>query len=316
MGMTHNNPKTYPCLGQLLCFCTIDQAIEVGEKIMLVQKEYGDRSNRKHARLKYTVEDRGLPWFREQVEEKLGYKLADPRPHKEFTTNGDTYDMIKGIDGKYYLTLFIEHGRVKDTLEYQLKSGLREIAQIHDGDFRFTGNQNIMIGGIREEKKEEILTMLRKYNIDNKRWSALRLGSVACTALPTCALAFAESERYLPRLVGLLEKTIDDSGLSNEDIHIRMSGCPNGCSRPYVGEIALVGRAPGIYNLYLGAGFSGERMNKLYKESVNEEEILKELQPLLQRYAKERNEREHFGDFVVRAGIIKATTAGNNFHSK
>jgi len=283
---------------------------------MLVQKEYGDRSNRKHARMKYTLEDKGMPWFREQVEEKLGYKLEDPRPHKEFTTNGDTYDIIKGIDGKYYLTLFIEHGRVKDTLEYQLKSGLREIAKIHDGDFRFTGNQNIMIGGIREDKKEEILTLLRKYNIDNNRWSALRLGSVACTALPTCALAFAESERYLPRLVSLLEKTIDDTGLSNEDIHIRMSGCPNGCSRPYVGEIALVGRAPGIYNLYLGAGFSGERMNKLYKESVNEEEILKELQPLLQRYAKERNEREHFGDFVVRAGIIKATTAGNNFHSK
>jgi len=157
---------------------------------------------------------------------------------------------------------------------------------------------------------------LKKYNIDNKRWSTLRLNSVACTALPTCGLAFAESERYLPRLVTLLEGTVEECGLREEEIHIRMSGCPNGCSRPFVGEIAMVGRAPGIYNLYLGAGFHGERLNKLYKESLNEDDLLNELKPLIRRYATEREENEHFGDFVVRVGIIKPTTAGQNFHTK
>jgi len=316
MGMTHNNVKTYPCLGQLMAFCPLEQAIDVGEKVMLVQCEFGNRSNRKHARVKYTLEDHGMDFFREQVENKLGYKLEPPRKFLDFITNGDSYEWVEGIDGKLHLTLFIEHGRVKDTHDYQLRTGLREIALIHEGDFRFTGNQNLIIGGVRKEKKEEIEAILRKYKIDNKRWSQLRLFSVACTALPTCGLAFAESERYLPRLVTLLESTVEECGLREEEIHIRMSGCPNGCSRPWVGEIAMVGRSPGIYNLYIGAGFHGERLNKLYKESLNEEELLNEIKPLIKRYATERKDKEHFGDFVVRIGIIKATTAGQNFHAK
>jgi len=232
------------------------------------------------------------------------------------TTNGDTYDWVRGVDGKWHLTVFVEHGRVKDTHDYQLRTGLREVALVHEGDFRFTGNQNFVIGGVRNEKKAEIEALLAKYKINNGKWSTLRLNSVACTALPTCGLAFAESERYLPRLVTLLEGTMEECGLANDAIHIRMSGCPNGCSRPFVGEIAMVGRAPGIYNLYLGAGFAGERLNKLYKESLNEEDLLNELKPLIHRYAKERVDKEHFGDFVVRAGIIAATTAGQNFHAK
>jgi len=238
---------------------------------MLVQSQYGDRKNRKHARLKYTLIDHGMDWYRSEMERLLGYSLQPPRTYSPpFTTNGDTYDWVRGIDGKWYFTIFVEHGRVRDTSEYRLKTGLRELAEVHEGDFRFTGNQNFLVGGVSDEKKKDIEEILSKYQIDNRRWSALRVNSVACTALPTCGLAFAESERYLPRLVTLLEDVVNECGLRQDAIHIRMSGCPNGCSRPYVGEIAMVGRAPGIYNLYLGAGFAGERMNKLYKESLNE----------------------------------------------
>eukprot|EP01125_Pyxidicula_operculata_P021437 TRINITY_DN824_c3_g1_i1.p1 TRINITY_DN824_c3_g1~~TRINITY_DN824_c3_g1_i1.p1 ORF type:complete len:1529 (-),score=411.01 TRINITY_DN824_c3_g1_i1:160-4746(-) len=325
MGMTHNNKKTYPALSQLLCFCTVEQAVDVGEKVMLVQRDYGDRKNRKHARLKYTVEDNGIEWYRQQVEERLGYKLEDPRSFPKFTTTGDDYNWLKGKDGKWHKTIFIENGRVRDTPEYQLKTALRELAQmIHGddggdgsggGDFRLTGNQNLIVSGVTDTKKEEIERLFKKYNIKCSQYSGLRLNSVACVALPTCALALAESERYLPRLVTLLDNVIEESGLRNDSIVIRMSGCPNGCSRPYVAEIALVGRSPGIYNLYLGAGYAGDRLNKLYKESLDEKGILSELTPIIQRYSKERQSGEHFGDFVIRTGYVKATTSGKDFHN-
>eukprot|EP00123_Amoebidium_parasiticum_P018811 comp24292_c0_seq1/m.45500 comp24292_c0_seq1/g.45500 ORF comp24292_c0_seq1/g.45500 comp24292_c0_seq1/m.45500 type:complete len:1448 (-) comp24292_c0_seq1:355-4698(-) len=313
MGMTHNNKKTYPCLAQVLGFCTPEQAIDVGEKVMLVQRDYGDRTNRKHARLKYTVDDRGIEWYRNEVETRCGYKLQAPREYK-LTNNSDRYGWTQGEGGNWHYCLYVTNGRVLDTPDLQLKTGLREIAKVHTGDFRLTANQNVIIGNITPEQKPVIENLLRQYNLGNDRFSGMRLNSMACVALPTCSLAFAESERYLPALVTKIEATLEEAGLRDDAITIRMTGCPNGCARPYVAEIAMVGRASGVYNLYLGAGHAGERLNKIYREAVNEEQILNELRPVIFRYAKERLEGGKFGDFVIRAGIIKATRQGKDFH--
>jgi len=278
-----------------------------------VQRDYGDRSNRKHARLKYTLEDRGLEWFKNEVETRLGYKLLPAKPF-HFTDNSDRYGWIQGNTGKWYYTMFIQNGRIKDLPDYPLRTGLRELAKILKGDFRFTANQNLIIANVDTQDKATVDELLAKYKIANKRHTALRLNSMACVALPTCGLAFSESERYLPSLVSLLDEELVNQGLQDENITIRMTGCPNGCARPYIAEIALVGKAPGIYNLYLGGGFAGQRLNKLYREAVNEKEILEAVKPLLQKFRKEKNPDEHFGDFVIRAGVVKEVLAGNQFH--
>jgi len=314
MGMSHNKEATFPRLAQVLGFCTPEQAVEVAEKIVMVQRDHGDRTDRAHARLKYTIEDHGLDWFRDQVEERLGYKLGDERAFT-FDHNGDRYGWREGTDGKHHYTLFIQNGRVLDTEEIKMRTALREIAKIHEGDFRLTANQNLIIGGVAADAKAKIDALLAEYGLDkNNLGSALRLNSMACVALPTCGLALAESERYLPELVTELDGVIEEAGLREDALTIRMTGCPNGCARPYLAEIAMVGRAPGKYNLYLGGGFVGNRLNKLYRESVKSEELKPILQPMIESYAKEREDGERFGDFVIRKGIIKETTAGNNFH--
>lgn len=315
MGMAHNKEATFPRLAQVLGFCTPDQAVEVAEKIVTVQRDYGDRTNRAHARLKYTIEDHGLDWFRDQVEERLGYKLGAEREYA-FDHNGDRYGWTEGTDSKHHYTLFIQNGRVLDTDSMKLRTALREIANFHEGDFRLTANQNLIIGGASAETKAKIDEVLAKHDLDkNNLASGLRLNSMACVALPTCGLALAESERYLPDLVTELDSAVEEAGLREDAITIRMTGCPNGCARPYLAEIAMVGRAPGKYNLYLGGGFVGNRLNKLYRESVKSEELKPILQPMIESYAKEREDGERFGDFVIRKGIIKETTAGNNFHA-
>jgi sulfite reductase (NADPH) hemoprotein beta-component len=313
MGMTHNNKKTYPNLGQSIGFCKPDQAIDVGEKVMLVQRDFGDRSNRKHARLKYTIDDRDLDWFREEVESRLGFKLDPPKEYK-FENNADRYGWTKGVDNKWHFCMYIENGRVIDLPGEPIKTGLREIAKVHKGDFRLTPNQHLILGNIAEQDKPQIEQLLKKYKLDNLKFTGLRLNSMSCVALPTCGLAMAESERYLPTLVSKLEIIIEECGLREDAITIRMTGCPNGCARPYVAEIACVGKAMGTYNLYLGGGFYGQRLNKLYKESLKEDDLLNELKPLLNRYAKERNDDERFGDFVIRMGYVKATKYGKDFH--
>lgn len=314
MGMTHGKKETFPRLADIMGFCTPEQAVDVAEKVVTVQRDYGDRSERRHARLKYTIEDRGIDWFRNEVEKRLGYSLEPARPFK-FEDNGDRYGWIKGTDNKWHLTLFIENGRVKDTKAYPMQTGLREIAKIHEGDFRLTPNQNLSIVGISEQTKPQIEKLLKDYGLDRvNRQTGLRLNAMACVALPTCGLALAESERYLPTLIDRLDKVIEEAGLRDDAILIRMTGCPNGCSRPYLGEIGLVGKAPGKYNLYLGAGFDGNRLNKLYKQSIKEDEILEALTPILKHYATERTQGERFGDFVIRAGYVKPTRIGREFH--
>lgn len=313
MGMTHNNSKTYPRTADVVGFCTPDQAIDVGEKVLLVQRDYGDRTNRKHARFKYTIDDRGIDWFKGELESRLGYTLQPARPF-HFTDNADRYGWTRGTDGRWHFCIYIENGKVKDWPDFPVKTGLRELAKWHRGDFRLTPNQHLIIANVPEEDLERTKAHLAQYKMDNLNFTGLRLNAMACVALPTCGLAMAESERYLPTLVTKLEETIEEAGLRDDAITIRMTGCPNGCARPYLAEIAFVGKAPGAYNLYLGGGHKGERLNKLYRESLKEDQILEEVRPIIRRYAKERNEGEAFGDWVIRAGYVKATTAGKNFH--
>lgn len=314
MGMTHGDTATYPQLASVIGFCPPDKVNEVGEKILTIQRDYGNRSDRKNARFKYTVDRLGLDWIRTELNTRLGWEVEQERPF-QFDRNGDRYGWIES-DGKWHLTLFIENGRVKDFDGYPLMTGLREIAHVHTGEFRLTANQNLIISNVTEKNKEKIDALVEQYGLtDGKENSALRQNSMACVALPTCGLAMAEAERYLPVLVGKIEETLDEAGLRDEEIIIRMSGCPNSCSRPALGEIGFIGKAPGKYNMYLGAGFAGDRLNKMYRENIGEEEILATLKPIFFQYAKERQENEHFGDFVIRAGYVAPVTSGLNFHS-
>ncbi len=315
MGMTHGDTATYPNLGYVIGFCKPEQTVEVAEHVVKVQRDFGDRTNRKHARLKYTINDRGVAWFKAELHERLGWELEEKRPY-QFEFAGDRYGWIQGTNDKWNLTLFIQNGRIRDYKGYLLMTGLREIAKIHDGDFRLTGNQNVMVGNVSDENKPRVEAIVKEYNLtDGKHTSALRRNSIACVALPTCGLAMAEAERYLPDLLDKVEVILDEVGLKDGDIVIRMTGCPNGCGRPYLGEIGFVGKAPGKYNMYLGAGFAGERLNKLYKENIDEEEILESLKPLLQQYATDREEGERFGMFAIRKGYVKYVNNGLDFHA-
>lgn len=314
MGMTHGDTATYPQLAKVIGFCRPDQMYDVAEKTITIQRDYGNRSVRKNARFKYTVDRLGLENVKEELENRLGWSLEEAKPY-HFDHNGDRYGWVEGIEDKWHFTLFVEGGRITDYDNYKLMTGLREIAKVHTGEFRLTANQNLMIANVSSDKKEEISALIEQYGLtDGKHYSALRRSSMACVALPTCGLAMAEAERYLPTLLDKIEEIIDENGLRDQEITIRMTGCPNGCARHALGEIGFIGKAPGKYNMYLGAAFDGSRLSKMYRENIGEADILSELRILLSRYAKEREEGEHFGDFVIRAGIIKATTDGTNFH--
>ncbi|WP_438616870.1 NADPH-dependent assimilatory sulfite reductase hemoprotein subunit [Mammaliicoccus sciuri] len=314
MGMTHGDTKTYPQVGRLLGYFPKEEAVDVCEKILTIQRDYGNRENRKNARFKYTVDRLGVDFIREELNKRLGWEIEEAKPF-EFKHNGDRYGWTEG-SGKWHFTLFIQNGRVKDTSDYKLKTALREIAEIHTGDFRLTPNQNLIIANVAKSKKQQIQKIIDKYGItDGEHYTGLRRNSMACVAFPTCGLAMAESERYLPILINKIEGLLDEAGLNEEEITIRMTGCPNGCARPALAEIAFIGKAPGKYNMYLGGGFTGDRLNKLFKENIGEDEILESLKPILIQYGKEKNDGEHFGDFVIRKGIIKEVQSGQDFHS-
>ncbi|MFK2824616.1 assimilatory sulfite reductase (NADPH) hemoprotein subunit [Bacillus sp. B190/17] len=316
MGMTHGDKNTYPQVARVIGFCTPDQILDVAEKVITIQRDYGDRSVRKYARFKYTVDRLGLDVVKQELHNRLGWELEEERPY-HFDHNGDRYGWVEGSNGHWHFTLFIQNGRVTDLENYPLMTGLREIAKIHTGDFRLSPNQNLVIANVTSEKKNEIVGLIEKYGLtDGKQHSALRRNSLACVALPTCGLAMAEAERYLPVLIDKIEEIVEENGLNEEEITIRMTGCPNGCARPALAEIAFIGKSPGKYNMYLGAGFSGDRLSKIYKENIGEEEILDTLRPILSRYAKERQEGERFGDFVIRAGYVKEVHSGLDFHDE
>jgi len=313
MGVTHNNKKTYPRTGSMLGYVSKEQVHIACEKVMLVQRDHGDRKNRKHARLKYTMDDMGPDVFRGKVEELWGQKFGEEIPFK-FESNIDTFGWQRDENGLNHFTFFIENGRVEDTAEFSMKTGLRELAKVHKGEFRLTGNQHLIISNVADADLPNIRSMMKKYKLDNVQFSGLRLSSSACVAFPTCGLAMAESERYLPELITKLEGVVEENGLRQDSIVMRMTGCPNGCARPWLAEVAFVGKAYGAYNMYLGGGYHGQRLNKLYRSSIKEDEILAIMKPLLKRYALEREEGERFGDFTIRIGMIKPTTMGKTFH--
>jgi sulfite reductase (NADPH) hemoprotein beta-component len=315
MGMTHGNETTFPRLADVMAFVRPEEAVAVAEKVVLVQRDFGDRGNRAHARLKYTIQNRGLAWFRSEVEKLLGHPLEDPRPFV-FTDNGDRYGWVEDHRGHWHYTLFVQNGRVKDFENGPaIRTALREIARVHGGDFRLTANQNVIIADITPENKPAIEALLAEYGLDTAhQHGAMRLNSMACVALPTCGLALAESERYLPDLVTELESELEKAGLRDDAITIRMTGCPNGCARPFIAEIGLVGRGPARYNLYLGGGFHGQRLSKLYRDNLPAKDVAPTLRPLFQAYAARRQPGERFGDFVIREGVVAATVQGPDFH--
>jgi sulfite reductase (NADPH) hemoprotein beta-component len=304
LGATHGEPQTYPRIGDLIGFLTPEQTLKVAETVVMIQRDFGDRTERKHARLKYTIADRGVDWFKDELFRRLGFALEPARPYK-FTTQGDRFGWLRGHDGRWHLTLRIESGRVADRPGAMHLTGLEKIAQIHQGDFRLTPNQNLIVANVQPGECMKIDQIVADHGLGKSLFtSPLRRDALACVALPTCGLAMAEAERYLPSFTERVEDVLAKQGLKNIPLTLRITGCPNGCARPYLAEIALIGRAPGRYTLRLGGDATGERLNVIYRDNIDENAILAVLDELFARYAVERQSEERFGDFLWRARLL------------
>jgi sulfite reductase (NADPH) hemoprotein beta-component len=299
MGRTDNEPATYPRLGDVIGFIAKERLADATAAVMSVQRDYGNRRERNRARFKYTIDDKGLGWIKAEIEARLGQPFEPARPVR-FDSNGDRFGWRETEAGRFNLTLFVESGRLANRPDRAWLDGMRAIAGVHRGTIRVTPNQNLILAGVAAGDRPAIEALLAGHGLAGGGGSALRRGAIACVALPTCGLAMAEAERYLPDIVSRIEAILAANGLTDEPITFRISGCPNGCSRPYVAEIALTGRAPGKYNLYLGGGFHGERLGRLVRENIGEPAILTVLEDLLGRYARERAAGERLGDFVTR----------------
>jgi sulfite reductase (NADPH) hemoprotein beta-component len=310
MGMSHGNAQTYPRLADVVGFVLPGQVVETARAVMTIHRDFGDRTNRKHARLKYLIQERGLEWFRAELAGRLGFQLEPPRPF-QFTGQGDLYGWHQQRDGNYFLGLFVQSGRICDAGACRLKEGLRQVVEQFRPELRLTPSQNLLLVNVRPESRQDITRMLAEHGVvvANQGGSPLRRASMACPALPTCGLALAESERVIPEVLGRLEKLLAEAGIPEEEITFRMTGCPNGCARPYMAELALVGRAPGKYQLYLGGNASCTRLARLHKESVKDEDLEAELGPLLGQFARQRLAKERFGDFCQRL-ILPERPAG------
>jgi sulfite reductase (NADPH) hemoprotein beta-component len=309
MGATHGDKATFPRLADVIGFIPPDRLLWVAEQVVKIQRDHGDRTNRKHARLKYTIEDRGLAWFVDELARRTGAPLEAARAFA-FEHSGDRFGWVRGDDDspahpdareRWHLTLHIESGRVAgNALE-----GLRALALMHTGDFRLTANQNLIVAGVADQDRSLVDDVVRSHGLDGfSRASALRKNALACVALPTCALAMAEAERSLPSFVERFDEVLKRHAVDDVRLHLRITGCPNGCARPYLAEVALVGKGPGLYNLHVGGDVKGQRLNKLYRENLSEAAILEQLELLVARYAKERGVDEPFGDFTVRVGVV------------
>ncbi|WP_045365404.1 MULTISPECIES: NADPH-dependent assimilatory sulfite reductase hemoprotein subunit [Methyloceanibacter] len=307
MGRIDRNPNSYPRLADVIGFVSVDDLLATIDAVMEVQRDYGDRADRARARFKYTIDDKGLEWVKAEIEVRLGFELA-PAKAFDFASNGDTLGWQQGEDGLQHFTLFIENGRIRNGPERRLLDGIQAIAHMNAGEFRVTPNQNLMISNLTEQERSQIEGLLGVHGLSElNRGSGLRLNAMACVALPTCGLAMAESERYLPSLITKIEEMLKRHSLYDEPITMRMTGCPNGCARPYICDIGLTGRAPGKYNLYLGGGFHGQRLNQLVLENVGEAAILDKLGGVLADFARDRKRGEHLGDFALRAGYLGPT---------
>ncbi len=306
LSSTHGNPDTYPRLATVIGFTdTEEKTMKAVYEILTVQRDYGNREDRKKARLKYTLDKYGVDFFKEEVEKRIGFKLEPARPFK-FQERRDYYGWEKNHEGLWYYTLFIENGRVLDTDDLKMKTALLLIAESGKANFRFTCNQNLILSDIKEEDKASVEAILESYGLiaHTHKASRIRKNAMACVALNTCPLALAEAQRYLPSLLSKIEPLYEKHGLQDQDIIIRMTGCPNGCARSYLAEIGFVGTALGKYNMHIGADNQGYRLNKIYKESIGEDKILEEIDSLFGLYASGRKQGESFGDFVVRKELV------------
>ena len=312
MGRSHGNEATYPRLADEVGFITPEHLIDVAKAVLTIHRDFGDRADRKHARFKYVVAERGVDWTRAEIEQRANLKLAPAKPYK-FTSMGDLYGWHKQTDGRWFLTLFVETGRVKDVEGHRMKTALRRVAeQFPHLGFHLTTNQNIILTNVPESDRAAVNALLTEHGVKTeKQASVLNLAALACPALPTCGLALAESERMLPGLIDRLEKLCGDLGLCGEEIIIRSTGCPNGCARPYMAEIAFVGKAPGRYQIWLGGDVAGTRLNRIWKDMVKDPEIENELRPVLARFAKERSAAERFGDWCDRVLLKEEPVVAN-----
>ncbi|PTP47804.1 assimilatory sulfite reductase (NADPH) hemoprotein subunit [Vibrio splendidus] len=305
LAMTHGDTSTYARKADDFGFVPLDKTLDVAAAVVTTQRDWGNRSNRKNAKTKYTLDRVGIDVFKAEVEKRAGVEFSESCPY-EFTGRGDRIGWAEGIDGKHHLALFIENGRLLDFPGKALKTGVAEIAKIHKGDFRMTANQNLIVAGVPKSQKAKIEKLARQYGLMDDAVSEQRKNSMACVAFPTCPLAMAEAERFLPEFVTDVEDILKKHGLPEEDnIILRITGCPNGCGRAMLAELGLVGKAPGRYNMHLGGNKAGTRIPKMYKENITSAQILEEIDSLVGRWATERNDNEGFGDFTIRAGIIE-----------
>ncbi|MEM0911524.1 MAG: assimilatory sulfite reductase (NADPH) hemoprotein subunit [Pseudomonadota bacterium] len=303
LAMTHGDKSTYPRKADDFGFIPLDKTLDVAVAVVSTQRDWGNRVNRKNAKTKYTLERVGVETFKKEVEKRSGV-VFEPSRLYEFTERGDRFGWVKGIDNQYHLTLFIENGRILDTQDSPIKTGMKEIAKVHKGDFRLTANQNLIIAGVPEEQKEAIQVLAEQYGLLQSNVSKQRRDSMACVSLPTCPLAMAEAERYLPGAVTEIEQMLAKYNLSDESIMYRITGCPNGCGRAMLAEVGLVGKGPNKYNLHIGGNRNGTRIPRMYKENISDEEIMQTLDALIKRWSEERTDGEAFGDFVIRADIV------------
>lgn len=297
MGRSHGNEVTYPRLADVIGFFTLDKVVDVAKAVLTIHRDFGDRTDRKHARLKYVVAERGVDFMRAEVNQRAGIQLAPARPY-QFTTMGDLYGWHRAVDGTWFLGLFVETGRIQGAQKKALRAVAEGFANL---EFRLTTNQNVILANVAEADKAGVNALLLEHGVKTEHQaSVLHAAAMACPALPTCGLALAESERMLPGLVDRIEKLCAEVGLAGEEIIIRSTGCPNGCARPYMAEIAFVGKAPGRYQVWLGGSASGTRLNRVWRDVVKEAEVETELRPVLARYAKERQVNERLGDWCER----------------
>jgi sulfite reductase (NADPH) hemoprotein beta-component len=303
LAMTHGDTSTYPRKADDFGFISLEHTLAIAEAVVSTQRDWGNRVNRKNAKTKYTLERVGVANFKKEVEKRAGVTFSQSKPF-EFTSRGDRFGWVEGIDGKHHLTVFIENGRILDYPGKTLKTGCAEIAKMHQGDFRMTANQNLIIAGVPLDQKSAIEALAAEHGLIQPDTSNQRKDSMACVALPTCPLAMAEAERYLPSAVTELETILNKHGMQNDSIIYRVTGCPNGCGRSMLAEVGLVGKGPGKYNFHIGGNRQGTRIPKMYKENISHQEIMTELDSLIGRWSQERNASEAFGDFVVRVGVI------------
>lgn len=304
MGMNHKKSETFPRLADPLAWVPAEKALDVVKEIVAIQRDYGNREDRKVARFKYLIEEWGIPKFKEELENRLGYELDPPEEVIDDLEPELHLGWQQQADDRWFVGLSIENGRIKDTEEIKLKTGLRDIISKFRPDIRFTASQDILLVNIPEEQKPAIDAAIRSYGIPHEETlSNARKYSMACPAMPTCGLAIAESERVFPDVIRDLEQVLHQLGLDEEVLSFRMTGCPNGCARPYVADIGFVGRSLDSYTVFVGGGPDGKRLNQVYKDLVPLDKLVETVTPLFEQFRDQRQEGESFSDFITRVGI-------------